>query len=191
MRYLLVTLSLSMCFTVQAIEQACSQNIERSSPSVGFIDNKDGTVTDRATQLTWMRCSIGQTFNAQTSSCDGMPTAMYWQDALKTAEKIRTSPGHAIYQYAGIKNWRLPNIKELNSIREVACVNPAVNQTVFPNIFAIAEAEGGYAYVWSATPLASEAGVMYMDLNGGSLASTFGLEDYERQILLVADKVTE
>ena len=191
MRYLFAALTLSMGFSVVAVEHSCSDQVQRTSPTAGFIDNLDGTVTDRATKLTWMRCSICQTFNKDTLNCDGMPSTMYWQDALKTAEKVRTSEEHVNFHYAGITNWRLPNIKELNSIREVGCINPALNNAIFPNIFAIAKEEGGYAYLWSSTPLAYETGVMILDLNGGSLSSTYGLEDYERQVLLVADEQIE
>ncbi len=188
MKKLLVTLAALSCFNAYALEQECQATMQRTSPTAGFIDNQNGTVTDRATKLTWMRCSIGQQFNAETASCDGTPDVMYWQGALQTAEKVRSSEDYAYYQFADISNWRVPNAKELISIRELACANPALNNAIFPNSMAIAEAEGGYVYVWTSTPLAFENGIMVMDLNGGALYATGSPLDYERQVLLVADE---
>jgi len=58
-----------------------------------FVDNRDGTVTDRATGLTWTREDSGKT--------------MDWKAALAYAEGL-TLAGH--------DDWRLPNVKELQSI---------------------------------------------------------------------------
>ena len=187
MKKLLIALALASSFGTNALEQMCEPDMQRTSPTAGFIDNNNGTVTDRATKLKWMRCSIGQTFNAETSNCEGMPDVMYWQDALKTAKNVRTSEAHKYYHFAGVSNWRLPNVKELNSIRELACVNPILNSKIFPNIMAIVADEGGYAFLWTSTPLAGEEGIMIMDINSGSLYSTLSPTDYQRQILLVAD----
>ena len=186
MKKLVLAFAVLTSFGVSA-EQQCRTDMDRTTPTARYIDNDNGTVTDRATKLTWMRCSIGQTYNKETASCDGMPSVFFWQDALQTAENMRSSDAHEYYQFAGVSNWRLPNIKELNSIREHGCANPAVNDVIFPNIMAIAEAEGGYAYLWSSTHLAVDTGIMIMDLNGGSLSSTGSVNDYQRQVLMVAD----
>jgi hypothetical protein len=65
-------------------------------PSYGmndFVDNGDGTVTDRATGLMWMQSDSRRTMN--------------WEQALQYAEDL---------QFAGYDDWRLPNVKELQSI---------------------------------------------------------------------------
>jgi hypothetical protein len=65
-------------------------------PSYGendFIDNGDGTITDRATGLMWTKADSGRT--------------MDWKEALKYAENLN---------HAGYEDWRLPNVKELQSI---------------------------------------------------------------------------
>lgn len=58
-----------------------------------FVSNNDGTITDKATGLMWQQADDG--------------TRRNWQDSLAYAENS-TLAGHA--------DWRLPNIKELQSI---------------------------------------------------------------------------
>lgn len=58
-----------------------------------FIDNGDGTITDRATGLMWQQADSGTGYN--------------WQQALAYAEGL---------SLAGKEDWRLPNAKELQSI---------------------------------------------------------------------------
>ncbi len=67
-----------------------------------FIDNKDGTITDRATGLMWMKLDSGGLKAGK--SRDGRLT---WEQALQWAEDLK---------YAGYDDWRLPNAKELQSI---------------------------------------------------------------------------
>jgi hypothetical protein len=62
-----------------------------------FEDNFDGTITDKATGLMWMKIDSGK-LNAGKMS---------WQQALEWAENL---------EYAGYSDWRLPNAKELQSI---------------------------------------------------------------------------
>lgn len=66
-------------------------------------------------------------------ACDA---AVYtWQNALTLAE------GKSLAVYG---DWRMPNIKELRSIVEGQCSDPAINLVVFPNTPASA--------FWSASP---------------------------------------
>ncbi|WP_413693818.1 DUF1566 domain-containing protein [Psychromonas sp. KJ10-2] len=58
-----------------------------------FVKNTDGTVTDKATGLMWQSTDDGKRRN--------------WQDSLAYAENA---------EYAGHSDWRLPSIKELQSI---------------------------------------------------------------------------
>jgi hypothetical protein len=107
----------------------CNPSITPSTPTDQFTKNGDGTVTDKKTALTWMRCSLGQTWNA---GCTGDASVHNWRGALK----------------AGKGDWRLPNIKELKSITEQACYSPAINANIFPDT-----QEGSY---WSSSPDAQQ-----------------------------------
>ncbi|WP_293147373.1 DUF1566 domain-containing protein [Moritella sp.] len=91
-----------------------------------FIDNKDGSVTDLRTSLTWAKCSIGQTYTLSSNSCSGSGAVSYatWSDALAAADS---------YNINGITGWRLPNIKELGSLVDRSCAEPSINLTLFPN----------------------------------------------------------
>jgi len=72
-----------------------------------FVDNHNGTVTDRATGLMWQQSDDGRT--------------KYWADALSYCENL---------SLAGHTDWRLPNIKELQSIADYRYI-PAIDKKFF------------------------------------------------------------
>jgi len=115
--------------------------ITASTPTADFVDNGDGTVTHSKTGLMWKRCSEGQVWNG--TACAGAAARYSWQGGLQQAEVLNNTGGFATFT-----NWRLPNIKELNSIVEVQCTYPAINMTIFPS------AGGLY---WSASPYSADA----------------------------------
>ena len=89
-----------------------------------FVDNGDGTITDYATELMWMRGDSSSGLN--------------WEDALAWAEQKNAE------NYLGYSDWRLPNIKELQSIVDYSGVYPAIDQTYF-------DLMDEDAYFWSST----------------------------------------
>ena len=105
------------------VDPGCVTNMRQSTPDSRFEDNGNGTVTDLVTQLMWSKCSDGQTYNQTNGGCDGTATELNWQTALQNADALN---------YAGHTDWRLPNVKELYSLVETACVMPAINSTFFP-----------------------------------------------------------
>lgn len=113
--------------------QTCVDGIDSTTPEDLWVDNGDGTVSDLATGLMWRQCSVGQTWS--NGSCLGDPEGLNWQEALAYAH------GN---QFAGYSDWRLPNLKELSSLTERACVRPAINEDLFPST-----PSDDY---WSATP---------------------------------------
>jgi hypothetical protein len=120
--------ALLLLLSVPATAQTCNKRITPSTPDTRFSVSGD-EVTDLQTGLIWQRCSVGQRWDGTT--CSGDTTRHNWSEALAMA--------------AG--DWRLPNIKELMSIVETACVNPAVNLTVFPF-----PATASFKY-WSSSPV--------------------------------------
>lgn len=101
------------------------ESIPAATPTVDFIDNRDGTVTHKRTGLVWMRCSLGQ--NWEKESCAGVVKKYPWKKALQAAPGLNAAGG-----YASHADWRLPNIKELDSIVETQCLWPSINIEVFP-----------------------------------------------------------
>lgn len=180
----LLTLLLTLCSPLALAIAICDDALSRTSPTARFQDHGNGTVTDRGTGLTWMRCQLGQTWRNQ--SCEGDPTRLYWQQALQTAERIRTEPSHALYGFGGHHDWRLPTIKELASILESACYKPALNETIFPRAMAGdgKEVNDGYVYLWSSTPVPALQGVAYLDITSGSVAQR-APRSWAKQVLLV------
>ncbi|MCP4460472.1 MAG: DUF1566 domain-containing protein [Cytophagales bacterium] len=98
-----------------------------------FQNNNDGTITDSATGLMWMQDDNGQGYD--------------WEDALSYAEG---------FEFAGHTDWRLPDVKELQSLLDYsrspettssAAIDPIFDCTAITN-------EGGdtdYSYYWSST----------------------------------------
>lgn len=114
----------------------------RGNPSYGvntFVDNKDGTVTDRATGLMW----------AQDDSGKGMD----WEHALAYCEGLAL---------AGQNDWRLPSVKELESIVDYTRSPETTHTAAIDPLFKttqITDPDGtkDYPYFWSATTFLGSA----------------------------------
>jgi hypothetical protein len=92
-----------------------------------FTDNLNGTITDNATGLMWIKdpslCGGGTYPNAWASAAN-TPAPMTWANAIASCEALN---------YAVYGDWRLPNVKELQSIVDYGRANPTIDQTYFPN----------------------------------------------------------
>lgn len=102
-----------------------------------FSDNSDGTITDNATGLMWTQDDNGE--------------GLIWEDALSYAEN---------YEYVGHSDWRLPNVKELQSIIDYTLSPTTSNSAAIDPLFNCSQItnEGGeldYPYFWSSTTHAS------------------------------------
>ncbi|MEM7552105.1 MAG: DUF1566 domain-containing protein [Bacteroidota bacterium] len=98
-----------------------------------FIDNGDGTITDEATGLMWAQDDNGE--------------AIFWQDALVYAEG---------FEFAGYTDWRLPDVKELQSIVDYSSSPTTTNSAAIDPLFNCTsmENEAGeidYPWYWSNT----------------------------------------
>ncbi len=108
----------------------------RGNPDYGsndFVDNGNGTITDNATGLTWTQNDSG--------------TGMNWVDALNYCESL---------DYAGADDWRLPNVKELQSIIDYERSPDTSNSAAIDPIFNVSTitneaGEEDYPFYWSST----------------------------------------
>ncbi len=134
-----------------------------------LTDNNDGTISDTKTGLMWKKCVEGVTDNLCNT---GAATSFTWQSALQQPGVVN-STGFATYH-----DWRLPDMKELASIVEEQCYDPAINLHRFPNTQSMV--------VWSGSPNAvSGAAAWYVDFNYGYL--DFISRSFTFQVRLVRD----
>ena len=99
----------------------------RSSPHSRFVDNADGTVTDKESKLMWLRCSAGQTWKSETGRCNGEADRLNFAAAQSLASDV--NQGGSFF----FNDWRLPHLRELATIIERDCASPRVNLAVFPD----------------------------------------------------------
>ena len=114
--------------------QTCHIDTETAStPTINFIDYKNGTVKDQKTGLMWKKCFENRIWNSSTNGCDEGNILTYipnWDIQIKDS-LILANSGKG---FAGYTDWRIPNVKELYSLLEDQCETPSINLDVFPNI---------------------------------------------------------
>jgi len=93
-------------------------DVEAGAP-LAYTDNGDGTITDTSTGLMWAKKSLEGSPAANLHHRDGMYT---WADAFSAYVAALNAGG-----FAGYTDWRLPNIKELQSIANYEHANPSVS----------------------------------------------------------------
>jgi hypothetical protein len=104
--------------------QTCKDYIPDEWQDNRYTDNGDGTVLDIKTNLIWKKCLEG----LSGDNCEsGAATTHNWKEALSVAQNS---------DFANHSDWRLPNIKELNSLVKLNCHNPSINANIFPNALA-------------------------------------------------------
>ena len=94
-------------------------------PSPRFTDNLDGTVTDNLTGLIWLKDANCIMTQYPGYDANGKVT---WQQALQFVAGINdgvTYPNCG----AGHADWRLPNVREMQSLVHYGVFNPAVPNT--------------------------------------------------------------
>ena len=143
-------------------DQFCNDFIRESAPDNRWIQNLDGTTTDRATGLTWKHCVEGLTGDECQS---GAVRRFTWQEALAHAEAAN---------FADSSNWRLPNVTELLSLVEQRCTHPASNRWQWPNTPPLP--------LWSSTPdpdpESSPHSIWTVDFDLGAVRTEFGESTY-------------
>jgi len=123
-------------------DQYCDDAIDRSAPTGRFIISRDSdAVLDVVTRKAWQRCPLGYSISdpgtpkrLDDDTCvQGETYTFTWQAALQAAAELDDT-----------LQWRLPNIKELNTIVESGCAWPAIDNIIFPDTVSQA--------FWSSTP---------------------------------------
>lgn len=112
-----------------------------------FVDNHDGTISDKATGLMWQQ--------------DDSQQGMNWEGALAWVKEKN------IQKYLGYSDWRLPNAKELQSLVDYTRSPAATQSAAIAPLFSCSKIidEGGknnYAFYWTSTT--------HADMKGGSAA---------------------
>jgi len=88
----------------------------QAGATLAYVDNGNGTITDSNTGLMWEKLSDDGTIHDWNNT-------YIWANAF--AVKIAALNGGS--GFAGHTDWRLPNINELESIRNRGTFNPAVS----------------------------------------------------------------
>lgn len=101
-------------------------NKSKEINSVRYFKSADALVYDSLTNLIWQKTPYTDTLT--------------WEQALQYADTLTQ---------AGYSDWRLPNIKELQSLQDNSVINPALNTNFF-NIF-------GRKKFWSSTTLSNKS----------------------------------
>lgn len=101
-----------------------------------FVDNKNGTITDKATGLMWTKNDCGK--------------GMDWPTALEYVQKMNKK------KLFGYSDWRLPNAKELHSIVDYNRSLQSTQSASIDPIFQCTQIERetglkDYAYYWTST----------------------------------------
>ena len=110
----IIVITIALCLVpALAISQTVNPDIEATTPDSKFTDNGNGTVTDLNTGLMWKKNHESEPYS--------------WSQALQRVQNVNSGGG-----FAGYTDWRVPNLKELKSIIEEKCYDPAINLNIFP-----------------------------------------------------------
>ena len=125
--------------------------LDEPIPADRFVDNKDGTVTDRLTMLIWLK----------NLNCFGM---LDWRSAAAAANNLKDgdcgpSPSLALADGSSAGDWRSPTMNELCTLIDFSRRDPALPKGhLFLNV--------PRGFHWSATTLAHHpemAWILYIE----------------------------
>lgn len=143
------------------VHRAGDDGAIQAGATLSYTDNGDGTITDNNTGLEWEKKSDDEAFNDNdnTTFPHDKDNAYTWNNAFAVhVAGLNTA------NFAGFNDWRLPNVKELQSIVNYEVFNPSVS-TAFNTTCAGATvltgsctAASGY---WSSTTFANGPGLAW------------------------------
>lgn len=110
-----------------------------------YVDNGNDTITDEATSLMWAKHDSG--FYKAGEGKDG---SFNWEESLAYAQEMNAQ------NFLGYSDWRLPNIKELQSLTDYSnspavtgrpAIDPIFDSSKVTTVFG----KEDYGYYWSGT----------------------------------------
>jgi Protein of unknown function (DUF1566) len=105
----------------------------RAQGTLSYIDNGNGTVTDNVSGLTWEKKTNTNVNEVYT-----------WADALAYVAALNAMNGGQ--GFAGYNDWRMPNVRELQSILDYGRLQPMIDPTFGPTVGIL-----NFVNFWSST----------------------------------------
>lgn len=181
---------------IERLQDLVALSAVSADSAEAFVEMVPGIVKDTRTSLQWMRCSLGLDWDARTKTCLGNAAIRYtWEQAQVATQALNAASGYASYT-----DWRLPTIRELQSLRfcsngfrdlpdidigdgqgqgqvQRACAfgssSPAIAQTVFPDMLV-----RGFAS-WSSSATGTASGFAWLVLfNHGEVIGARHKEEF-------------
>jgi hypothetical protein len=132
----------------------------RAGAALSYTSNNDGTITDNNTGLVWEK---------KTTTCSGdihcVSDIYTWANAFTNFITALNTPPC----FAGQCDWRLPNIKELQSIMNFQNINPVVSAEFDNCAFGSCTEASGTGYWTSTSSNDGFASAMYASFFEGSV----------------------
>jgi len=131
-----------------------------SSEGPRFTDNKDGTVTDNHSGLIWLK----------NANCFGMQG---WDQAKEKASNL-ADKDCGLTDGSTVGDWRLPNVKELQSLINYDYYAPALSNAAGTGQWSEGDAFSSVQtyYYWSSTTFATDTGyAWYVNLDDGYVSN--------------------
>ena len=141
-----------LLFSSGAWAQVCNKAMSQSAPDSRYQLLAGGSeVRDKRTGVIWQRCLLGQQWDGK--ACTGTEPNFRLAFVLTAAENAQREqnrqfgrfavaacpsdgcpdrPADQEKEKAARLEWRLPNIKELQSLVEESCSDPSINTNIFP-----------------------------------------------------------
>lgn len=141
-----------------------------------YRDNGDGTIRDLRTALMWEKLS-------DDGSIHDKDNVYTWAQAFERIADLNTPPC-----FAGFCDWRLPSLAEMETLRSLANVDPAISPAFStgctPGCTVLACSCAGSSYYWSSSTYAANPtdawSVLFYD--GDTYPNDKGNADYARAV---------